>query len=230
MVSCPWLQAADDGRPQNAGTPSKTAIGALRGALFGLRLPEGAMRRSCLARLAGVRRAGGLFLLAGVSALFPLAGCTTVQEWMQGPYDLELVAFQMDKVVSVFLIVTDEANLEGLDDEDRIADVVAPSKQSSAVTFVQFRAEKRNGRWDFEELSAAATDPNIEYEADEDDPRVVFEIDRDLLESQPNLAVVVVVNYGLDGWRAKRIEASELRRSDGARIEVDRSAVRKKAL
>lgn len=169
-------------------------------------------------------RVAGLSRLAGLSALFALQSCAL----FRSPYDLEMAAHQMDKVVSVFLVVTEEGNLEGWDDEDKRKDLVAPANQSKALTFVQFQPEKRGSVWDFKDLGATTTDPGIEYEASEDEPVIFVEIDRDLLESQPELAAAVVIN-GLEGWDAVLVRSSEIKSSDGHRVEV-RSKLRKKAL
>jgi hypothetical protein len=139
--------------------------------------------------------------------------------------ELTVHGVELDEVVSIYMIVGDEADLSDLDDARTVEKVVRPERQGKYVTFAQFKP-KKDKNWVFTQSMLKPESPKVEVSLAGKAPDIKFEIGRGLLEAHPQLSAAVVVNCGARGWGAyPRISSSQIRSVDALKLEVRGSTI-----
>jgi len=158
-----------------------------------------------------------LGLLLVVATFF---GCGSIPFMGPGSMDLSVRGVELDEVVSIYLIVGDDADLADIDDPRTIEKVVRPERHGKYVTFGQFKPRKGQS-WTLEQRLLKPSHPDIEVSLSKKEAKLEVEIDRKLLESHPQLAIAVVVNCGNLGWGAyQHITSFQIGSIDSMKLDV----------
>jgi hypothetical protein len=172
------------------------------------------LRRSALP--AWVRNLPLLVLTVLVAALG--AGCQMVMG--PGTFNAKLKGAQLDEVVSLYIVVADDADLADLEDPRTIDKLVRPERQAKYVTFAQLKPTL-GATWLFEVKSANPTHKSVKLKPNAKTAEFTVGIDRTLLEARPNLALAVLVNCGPKGWGAStKISKTEIENIGRIELEV----------
>ena len=163
-------------------------------------------------------------LLVSCAALL-LGACSSIPFMGPGSHDLTIRGVQLDEVVSIYLIVGDEPDLADLEDPRTIEKVVRPERQAKYVTFAQFKPQKGEA-WSLQTRALNPTHKAVEVELSKKGPEVSVSIDRELIESRPQLCAAVIVNCGNKGWGAsQKITRFELESVGKLTLEVRSNVV-----
>lgn len=158
-------------------------------------------------------------------ALLTCAGCSSIPFLGPGEFVAKLNGAQLDEVVSVYVIVADDADLADLEDPKTLDKLVRPERQAKYVSFVQLKPTLGAG-WLFEVKAANPTHKSIEIEPNPKAAELRVIVDRALLEARPQLALAVLTNCGPKGWGASsKISRTEIENVGRIDLEIRGLAV-----
>ncbi len=171
-----------------------------------------------------LRRFGGAAALA-LTALLCGSSCSSIPFMGPGEFVAQLQGAQLDEVVSVYVIVADDADLADLEDPRTLDKLVRPERQAKYVSFVQLKPTLTDG-WRFEVKAANPTHKAVEIKPNAKGPELRVVVDRGLLEARPQLAMAVITNCGPKGWGASsKISRTELENVGRIELEIRGLAV-----
>ncbi len=171
-----------------------------------------------------LRRLGGAAALA-LAALLACASCSSIPFMGPGEFTAQLRGAQLDEVVSVYVIVADDADFADLADPRTLDKLVRPERQAKYVSFVQLKPTLTDG-WRFEVRAANPTHKAVQLKPNAKAAELRVIIDRGLLEARPQLAVAVLTNCGPKGWGASsKISRTELENVNRIELEIRGLAV-----
>ena len=162
-------------------------------------------------------------LAAIMLASAALVACSSIPFMGPGSMDLSVRGVELDGVVSIYLIVGEDADLADAESDTTIEKLVYPDRQKKYVTFAQFKpVEPKAGEpWKIEQRLLNPNNKLIEVSVAKKAPDLHVEIDRKLLEAHPGLAALVLVNCGIKGWgAAQKITRSEIESIGSMELEV----------
>lgn len=177
-----------------------------------------------LTSFVSLRRFAGAAALA-LAALFAGASCSSIPFMGPGEFVAQLQGAQLDEVVSVYVIVADDADLADLEDPRTLDKLVRPERQAKYVSFVQLKPSLTDA-WRFEVKAANPTHKAVEIKPSAKAAELKVVIDRTLLEARPQLAMAVITNCGPKGWGASsKISRTELENVGRIELEIRGLAV-----
>jgi hypothetical protein len=135
------------------------------------------------------------------------------------PFDLELRGGSADRVQSVFVIVGKEGDLEAARDPATIPDLIHPGNRGRYDAYAQYNPTG-GGLPAWEQRSLELKSQMVELSLDEKTGALSIEIDKDLLETRPDAAAVVVASFKDGSWKAQLIGAPELDAGKGLILEL----------
>jgi hypothetical protein len=157
--------------------------------------------------------------------LLTCAGCSSIPFLGPGEFVAKLNGAQLDEVVSVYVIVADDADLADLEDPKTLDKLVRPERQAKYVSFVQLKPTLGEG-WLFEVKAANPTHKSIEIKPNPKAAELRVIVDRALLEARPQLALAVLTNCGPKGWGASsKISRTEIENVGRIDLEIRGLAV-----
>jgi hypothetical protein len=161
-------------------------------------------------------------VLVGLAlAALALPGCSSLPFMGPGSMDVTLRGVELDGVVSVYVIVGDEAELTDIDDPRTIDKVVDPKRHDKYLSFGQFKAEQKDKTWVFQQRALRPNHPLVDIVVAKKSPTIEVEIDRELLEAHPQLSAAFVVNCGSQGWGAyPRITAAQIANTGSMELDL----------
>lgn len=167
--------------------------------------------------------------LLGLTALLAsvlLAACQMVSGVMgPGTFEAKLNGAQLDEVVSVYLVVGDEADFSDMNDPRTIDKLVRPERQAKYVSFTQLKPALGEG-WRFQVKAANPTHKSVVVKPGKKGPDATLSIDRELLAARPTLAMAVLVNCGTKGWgTSAKISRAEIENIETLQFEIRGTAV-----
>lgn len=160
------------------------------------------------------------WLAALALASLALSACSSIPFMGPGSMDVKIRGVELDEVVSVYLIIADDADLADVDDPRTIEKIVRPERHGKYVTFGQYRPVKGQS-WTFEQRLLKPSHDLVDVSQAKKAPELEVEIDRELLESHPQLSMAIVVNCGNQGWGAyPRITSSQIGKTDSIKLDI----------
>jgi hypothetical protein len=158
-------------------------------------------------------------LLAVTLALW-CGACASMNPFAKKSFTLTLEGGKLDEVASVFLIVGDAPALKDASaaDSAAVARLVRLDVRSQYRSLAQFNpAPDPKAAW--QQMFSKPENTNVSYKVK--GSNLSIDVERDLLETNPQSAIGVVVDFGAAGWRGFTIGAEEIKAKDDHAYAID---------